>query len=500
MDGTRVRILKEIDVWIRNPEAQRICWITGMAGSGKTSIAKTVCERASTDSDIMLGGSFFCSRTGVAAQREIGCVVPTLAQILARQSMEYSRALVREIVRDRDIQHKHVTVQVKQILYTALLSLQDTSKPVLLVIDALDECGGETAEIHQAVSEMLEALVTALPSSVKLPVKFLVTSRPETHIRDTPVSNAKFSQILRLHTVNKEEIDADIHRYITATLNAKLSIKPDILVMFTDKMVDDLVRLCDGLFIVAATALKHTFSSGNDGAEAMFTDLLNASRDSLNEDAVAPLDHMYKVIVEDAARKSGTKLPALLQLLASLLSTRMKLSIAALADVLAQSPSRTRSGLARLHAVVDVPDDDNMPGLRIIHASFGDYMFHRAPVHIRIPRLLGHMTLAHGCLGVMGRHLRFNISSSVSSYKPNSSTRADSITLSLEYACLHWAHHIAFYKPSDEASPNISTLDTVIAQSFRPKFLFWLEVLSVLYKVGLASGLLLIAGSTVSRL
>ena len=64
-----MRILKEIDAWIKDPEAQHICWITGMAGTGKTSIAKTICERASTDPDTMLGGSFFCSRTGISAQR-----------------------------------------------------------------------------------------------------------------------------------------------------------------------------------------------------------------------------------------------------------------------------------------------------------------------------------------------------------------------------------------------------------------------------------------------
>ena len=502
MEGTRERILNEIDAWIRDPEAQRICWITGMAGTGKTTIAKTVCERASADPHIILGGSFFCSRTGVAAQRDVLCVFPTLAQLLARQSAEFSRALADDIARDRDIQHHHVTVQVKQLLCTPLLALDSSHAPIVLVIDALDECGSDATvsdeESHEAVSEMLDALVTSLPSSVKVSVKFLVTSRPETQIRETSISDADLSRILRLHAVNREEVDADIHRYINETLNTKLSRKPKIRAKFTESDVQDLVRLCDGLFIVAATALKHTFSSGKDGAEAMFADLLNASRDSLSEDAASPLDRMYRIILEDAARKSATKLSAILRALATILSARMTLSISALADLLAQKPSDIHASLSRLHAVVDIPDGDYVPGLRTLHASFGDYLFTRAPVDIRIPQSLGHYTLARGCLSVMSKQLHINVSRCVSSYEPNPPTKPDSISRSLEYACLHWAHHVAGSKCTDSTAPTAEVVDTDIGNMFRPNFLFWLEVLSVSRKVSLAPGLLLMAASNVS--
>ena len=503
MDRTRVRILKEIDAWIKDPDAQQICWITGMAGTGKTTITKTVCERASADPDVVLGGSFFCSRTGVVAQREIRCMIPTLVQLLARQSISFTRALVKEIDNDPDLQHKHVTVQVKKLLYTPLTAIKDSLKSVVFIIDALDECGdansGQNEESHQAVSDMLEALVTSAPSAVRLPVKFLVTSRPETHIRETPVSDADFSQILRLHAVNKEEVHADIDRYITATLDTKLTGRPGIRAHFTESVIDDLVRLCDGLFIVAATALKHTFGAGASAAEGRFRKLLSDSRDGLNVSAAAPLDRMYKIILEDAAADDSTELSGQLSLLASLLSARMVLSIAALADIMGQEVCIVRASMSRLHAVIEVPDDDLHPGLRTIHASFGDYLFGRAPGHIRIPRILGHSTLAQGCLNVMRDRLQFNISQSVSSYEPNLSTRPSSISLSLEYACLHWAYHIVGSRAHENSAASSTSLGTIIGQIFRPNFLFWLEVLSVLHRVGLAYGLLVSAASVVSR-
>ena len=504
MDQTRVRILNEIDAWIKDPDAQRICWITGMAGTGKTTIAKTVCERATADPDIVLGGSFFCSRTGVAAQRDISCVIPTLVQLLARQSIEFSRAVFDEITRDRDLQHKHVTVQVEQLLYTPLLALKETRTCIIFVIDALDECGGETAGlaegIHQSVSELLEALVRSAPTSLKLPIKFLVTSRPETHIRETSVSDAEVSQILRLHAVNEEEVSADIRRYITGTLDTKLSGRPNIRAKFTASDIEDLVRLSDCLFIVAATVLKHTTGAGANAAEARFKKLLNASRDALNTKAAIPLDRMYGMILEDAVKENEndtTEPSSLLRLLASLLSARMTLSVAALAALLSLEPCDVRESFSRLHAVVDVPEDDHAPGLRTVHASFGDYLYGRAPVHTRIPLSLGHEALAHGCLEVMDKHLHFNVLPSHSSYESNPSTNPERITLPLEYSCLHWAHHVAVFKPSQNAAANLPLFDAKIGHIFRPKLLAWLEVLSVLHKISLSYGLLISAASVV---
>src|SRR6188768_3884734 len=111
MAQTRVRILSETVAWIKDSDSLQICWITGMAGTGKTSISKTVCEQASADPKITLGGSFFCSRsTGVAAQRDIRCVIPTLAQLLAFESVKFRQALAGTI--PDGIQHKEIAAQV----------------------------------------------------------------------------------------------------------------------------------------------------------------------------------------------------------------------------------------------------------------------------------------------------------------------------------------------------------------------------------------------------
>jgi len=308
MAQTRVRILSETVACIKDPDSLQICWITRMAGTGKTSIAKTICEQASTDTEIIFGDSFFCSRsTGLAGQRDIRCVVPTLAQLLARNSTEFRLALA-EAIHD-DMQHKEVTAQVEYLLRAPLSAIRNAGAPILFVIDALDECGGETTDnmlddtqCHAVVTSMLEALVSLTQSEPKLPIKFLITSRPEVQIRDTSISNDKLSQILRLHTADTTEVNADIRRYITQTLDAKLSVKPKLRASITDSDVEDLVLLCDGLFIVAATAIAHTFGAGANAAVATFKKLLNPARNGLHDKAVASLDRMYEIILNDAAK------------------------------------------------------------------------------------------------------------------------------------------------------------------------------------------------------
>ena len=500
MKQTRVRILSETADWIKDPDSLQIGWITGMAGTGKTSIAKTVCEQASVDTEIILGGSFFCSRsTGLAAQRDIRCVIPTLTQLLARDCVDFRLALA-ETIHD-DIQHKEVTAQVEYLLRAPLSAIRNAGAPILFVIDALNECGGETADgmlddtqCHAAVTSMLEALVSLTRSEPKLPIKFLVTSRPESQIRDTSISNDKLSQILRLHSVNATEVNADIRRYITTTLDAKLSSKPKLRASITDSDVEELVGICDGLFVVAATAIEHTFGVGTAAAVAKFKRLLNSSRDGLSDRATAPLDHMYEMILYEAAREEdprATELLTLQRVLASLLSTRMSFSVTALADLLGMEPYKVRVSLSRLHSVVHVPEDDDMPGLRTVQASFGDYLYSRAPGHIRIPQSLGHKALAHGCLYLMAKQLHFNISQSGSSYKANATERPGTITLSLEYACMQWVYHFA-------ALVNTDNLDDMIGAIFRPRLLCWLEVMSLLRQVWRASRMLFIAAGIVN--
>ena len=437
---------------------------------------------------------------------------------MARQSSTFSQALALELAKDPEVLHLQISSQVEQLLHKPLLALKGSTVPVVFVIDALDECGGSLggneslndAQSRRIVSDMLTALVDFSSLWANLPVKFIVTSRPETHIRDTPVSNDSLNKVLKLHTVNKKQVTADIRLYVSDKL---LFWQNDARSPFTTSHVDKLVPICDGLFIVATTAVQYALEEGCDSAEERFKTLIDASQDRLTTGAAAPLDQMYGLILKDAAKDDATGLRNVLQVLASLLSSRTTLSVAALAELLDVSKSQLRARVSRLHAVLNVPNNNEDASLRTLHASFGDYLFSRAPDHICISEQLGHDILAHACLDLMTRSLHFNVSQSTSSYE--TVKRPDIIRFSLEYACMQWVYHASIIleeSPRAERDDGavVAKLLSWIIRTFQPheleekinfvfrrRLLFWLEVMSTLGQVRRAAAMLSFAVAAV---
>jgi len=484
MPETRVQLLEAVSTLLKTRTGPHMVWIAGMAGTGKTSIALTLCRMLWVDTSVYLGGTFFCSRSAGSIERtHVQRIVPTLATLLARQFPAFASSLVIQLAGTPDVAHWSVRDQVDRLILQPLETLATYTSQMVFVIDALDECSN--------TSQMAELIDAIADFKCTLPVKFLLTSRPEMHIRTTPISNPVLSSILRLHTVNPEQVTADIHLYI----GTKLAQASKAAQWYSAQDVEALVSRSCGLFIFASTVLSYILNRGNDAGRR---ERLRKATTAFARSTVATnsLDRMYELVITDASRSDQVdtdELESMGKILACVLTARASLSVRALADLIGSSPETLRGSLERLHSLVNLPEDDTESGVRTLHASFGDYMLERAADHIRLAPSLGHDLLAAGCLRRMGwSDLRFNISCSRSSYKPNAEFRPDSIPLSLMYACLHWAHHI-------DAASTRSAFDQMVGGTFRRKFLFWLEVLSITGRVGFASGHLRIASSAVSE-
>jgi len=463
--------------WVKE-DPKGIFWLAGMAGTGKTSIAVTLCRMLESDPDVLLGGTFFCSRTsGVATQTDVRNILPTLAGMLADQSPDFAAVLSAELKPTSGAPvRKPVSDQIGPLLQQPLIFLTSESRPIVFVIDALDECSNE-----RELAELLAAIVTCKCAAN---VKFILTSRPETHIFGSPIADRVHNDILQLHNIDTGEVTEDIRLYIS---NAFIS-DPLTKSWYSDADVNHLASLSEGLFIFASTIIAYVLEaqSVKRRANRLLT-ALSAVKDS--KVALGPLDAMYEFVLtraSDTAKVEPKELEETLRVLACILAARTPLSVSALADLVELEADDLRESLKQLQAVVYVPEEGDQSGLRILHASFGDYLLARR----RIQPLSGDETLARGCLRVMREQLRFNISQSLSSYEPNPAAKPSSIVLSLEYACMQWIYHIA-------ALTEPSALDTEIDKTLRHRFLFWLEVVSVLGRVWRAAAMLLLAASTV---
>jgi len=62
MTGTRTNVLTKFALWVKE-DPMAIFWLAGMAGTGKTAIAVSLCQMLRMDPSVVLGGGFFCSRS-----------------------------------------------------------------------------------------------------------------------------------------------------------------------------------------------------------------------------------------------------------------------------------------------------------------------------------------------------------------------------------------------------------------------------------------------------
>ncbi|KIK58262.1 hypothetical protein GYMLUDRAFT_171319, partial [Collybiopsis luxurians FD-317 M1] len=167
--GTRVEIMKNITEWA-NASEREVYWMGGMAGTGKSTIAKSLCETFEEKMQI-LAGAFFCSRQ-LPDCRDYTKIIPTIAFQLAHYSCTFAEALTRELQKDSKLADKEIKKQMKWLLLKPWKEAANISKltgkiPVV-VIDALDEC--------ENIQLVLEPLLEAIKSRHLLGLKFLFTS------------------------------------------------------------------------------------------------------------------------------------------------------------------------------------------------------------------------------------------------------------------------------------------------------------------------------------
>ena len=208
LKGTREGILLEIEQWTKDFEKSPVFWLNGLAGTGKSTIAQTVAERAFADG--ILGASFFCSR-GAEDHSNLQLIFPTLAFQLAQTYPHFRSNLIPLLQSNPDVIHESLQAQMQKFLVEPLQSVDIST---VIVIDALDECRDQDPESTFLL--VLGRLTSMIPS-----VKFFVTSRPEAHILSGFCGSLlkDSTQAFILHNVEPYAINNDIHHFFKHELS-----------------------------------------------------------------------------------------------------------------------------------------------------------------------------------------------------------------------------------------------------------------------------------------
>src|SRR5258708_6646530 len=267
-----------------------IYWVNGLAGIGKSTIARTVAEDLKNRN--LLGASFFFSRQ----EKELSdadLFIPTIAYQLAQSHPEMRPAVTKVFRRDPGIVKKSFVTQFKELIIEPLGKI--TSKRVVIVVDALDECDNSKG----AANELFRAIIAHCAEAPSL--RLLVTSRPETHIRAIITGAAG---IVLHEDIDQSVVSADISKYLRMEMSRIPKNLGDELPSPWPSEEDliELVKRAGKLFIWAAMAVRFVGDPQGRGPIPQLRTLLytHISSDPNTRNSYTDLDRLYMDILSQA--------------------------------------------------------------------------------------------------------------------------------------------------------------------------------------------------------
>ncbi|KAF9791870.1 hypothetical protein BJ322DRAFT_1148662 [Thelephora terrestris] len=476
LKGTREAILDGIELWANDSDQSPVYWLNGLAGTGKTTIAQTISERMFASGQ--LGASFFCSRD-FEDRSNLEFIFPTLAIQLARKYPQFRSIFVPMVQQDPGIAHESLYNQMDKLIVGPL---KKSSISTVIVVDALDECKDE--EPASAILSVLGRFVSEIPKA-----KFFLTGRPEPRIRTgfrLPLL-AEVTDVFFLHKVEPRLINSDIQQFLRHSFVEIANGQCGLDGWPTEEDVDHLCKQAGGLFVYAVATIRF-IGHRNIGPRRQLERLLQSPESTKyqGKSKINPkttLDSLYISILEGGFCDDDPEYDSSIRsVLGAIVLAANPLSPSSIATLLGFHSSDVSHQLTSVHSLILQGDNDHP--VQPFHKSFPDFItdptrctnqrFYVFPPH-------HHHELVKGCLELMNQTLEKNMCQ-----LPNAITNSEVgdlkdrikkyITPALEYACRSWYKHLII----NEHTVYPATINSAIEHFLRNKFLFWLEVLSVL--------------------
>lgn len=260
LKDTQVSPLEQIRKWCEDENGKTILWLHGMAGTGKSTIARTIasalerkewtngsCVNANTE----LVGTFFFRQGDEETSASIR-LLPTLAWCLVHALDALESYILDAIDNNPGIEYKMPSMQWGPLIFEPLSLLsRSVSLPMqyIVVIDSLDEC--EDDDQILAFLKLFEQL-NDLPYAR---LRFLITSRPASHINsafDSLPDNCYTRLVLR-----KIQPDINDIMLLFTTELAQIAEKWSLTTGWPGPQdIHQLNIRADGLFVYASTACR----------------------------------------------------------------------------------------------------------------------------------------------------------------------------------------------------------------------------------------------------
>ncbi|KAJ7464857.1 hypothetical protein B0H11DRAFT_68244 [Mycena galericulata] len=443
---TRTAVQSTIQSWAdEDSAAPSVMWLYGPAGAGKSAIAQTMAERWAEDGE--LAAAFFFARWRVGGSSG-KTVFPTIAYQLALHIRGLRELIGLAVERDPAICDKSLEEQARVLIVEPMAGL-DHQEPYVVIVDGLDECEGK-----QAQSRIVDIIFHMFANNY-LPLRFLICSRPEPHIRESFESLPPETDFRRVVLDDSFNPSLDILRYLRdsfAHIQEKRfphqfttnSLWPSERDLWT------LVNKASGQFIYAATVIKFVDEEYCHPVEQLRL-ILSLSESEFSSSAFADLDILYQFIL--SANRNVSLLVRILGAYfgvpeSDVASTRC---VSFFDEILGLPRGSVRLALRGVHSVLSIPDSDEQH-VRLYHASIADFLFNpnRSGIYF-LDMDHHHKELARRCYLIVIASL-----DAWQLYSPNC----------VAYSHHRWIHH---YKPSVEQDSALRDCLIHIREYLRPQ-------------------------------
>ncbi|KAJ7191429.1 WD40 repeat-like protein, partial [Mycena pura] len=468
LPGTRNKILDSISEWVTVPShSGNILWLAGVAGTGKSTIATTISE--SLRGLERLGAFLFFDRNDLARSHPDG-VIRTIAYSLALSNPHIAAAISTVIQRDPAVVNAPLPTQFETLLLQPLQSVEHLIQgPILIILDALDECGEPSS--RNVLLSMISTEFHKLPAFIR----FLITSRHQSDI------DRHFRSRIVAKELDSQGSTHDIEIFISHEIN-RIRKQHDLDPAWPEQnYIQQLTTLAGGLFIWASTAIR-------------FIDdyLPEEQLKTLTSEGSTGLDSIYRT----AIRNSGpwgkkTFRHDACAVLSCIVLGRIPMTDKTI-DMLLGSGRPSARVLEHFRCVIQWSVGAEA---RTLHASFADYLTdpsRSGGEPWAINTKLGQQSLSAACLRILMTELRFNICGLEDSRVLNAnildlSNRVDkNISPQLSYSSRFWFNHV-------QESSTDEVILKAVKNFLNDKFLYWLEVLSLLEQIPVATTALRVA-------
>lgn len=469
-------MLNQIKAWGKGDGEGCIFWLNGVAGTGKSTIARTVAR--TFDKEQLLGASFFFSR-GKEGVGDATAFFTTLAIQLTEALPDLKPEVCDAISRNGDIAQRPADMQWKELILHPLSKLDQSllqSFSLVLVIDALDECEPEENRVT------IVQLLSEVKNLQMIRVRVFLTSRLETSIHRSFIELPEIIHFdLMLHSVPESVVQDDISKYLTHELGAIGKARLSNVDWPGKEAIQKLVQKADRLFVYAATACR--FLNDSKFPKRCLDIMLQAT--SATQSYTKELDKMYTLILghlvaEDHDEENQLMEQLFKRIVGSIVTAFDTHSVPTLCRLLKVEPDDMNPILKPLHSVLIIPEHEESP-IQLFHHSFREFLFDKARCSdekFQVDEVRAHTSLVQACIQTMSR-LDKDMCGLMWPGTLATEVNADRIQCllpELKYACRYWIDHL---QKSD--MPLVD--DGKVHKFLCAHLLHWLEVLSLMGKM-----------------